>query len=292
MTTFPVSFRFDRRNIMHAAVWLCLAAIYFPVFRELYESRWKMIDYTHAYFVLPLSLWVAWRKRRELGEHFSEARPGAGDLAGLGAVAAGLMMFVFGWRLDFLLVSTFSLIPVVWGITRYLYGRGVASALSFPIFFLFFLVPPPLGVLDSITLPMRYGVSETTEFLLRLAGFPITRSGLLLSMEGREIFMGAPCSGMRSLTTMFTLAVAYVYFIRGGVVKKMLLVSSAIPFALFGNIVRVITLCLITYYAGHEAAQGFFHDFSGGMIFLIMIGCLMFFEHQLSRPGREEQDEI
>jgi len=38
-----------------------------------------------------------------------------------------------------------------------------------------------------------------------------------------------------------------------------------------GNLIRVMTLCLVTFYFGEEAGQGFFHNFSGIMIFIITI---------------------
>ena len=70
----------------------------------------------------------------------------------------------------------------------------------------------------------------------------------------------------------------------------MVLVASVLPFALMGNVMRVITLCLITFYAGQETAEGFFHYFSGAVIFLIMIGCLMGLEYLMNRPQQNPDD--
>lgn len=268
---------------LHGAVWLLMSMMYAPVFFQLYQSRWEAIDYTHAYFILPVSLWMAWRKRAQLAELARRLAPAPDDMLGLGAAIVGFLMFFFGWRQSFLLIMSLSLIPVLWGTVRYLYGAPVAKAVLFPILYLLFLVPPPLGILDNITLPMRYAISDAAYHILRVFDYPIVKNGLMLTMKQDDIFMGAPCSGFRSLITMMALTVAYVSFIKGDRAKKLILVASGIPLALFGNLIRVMGMCLMTYYAGHEAAEGLFHDSSGMIIFLVMIGGLMGTEHLLDK---------
>jgi exosortase len=202
---------------------------------------------------------------------------------GFSLLLIGIALFIFGWRQDYLFISTLSLIPLLFGLTLYLYGTQTAKKLSFPIFYLLLLVPPPFGILDSITLPMRQGISVLTEKILFVFNYPISRNGLLLTIGYNDIFMGAPCSGFRSLITMFSLILVYVYIIKGNLTKKLILTSFIIPMALFGNLVRVITLCLITYYFGEEAGQGFFHNFSGIVIFIITLLGLIGVETILDR---------
>jgi len=193
-------------------------------------------------------------------------------------VILGLVMFIFGWKLDYLFITTLSLIPLLYGIIIYLYGTALAKTLSFPILYLLLMVPPPLGVLDAITIPMRHGISVAAVAIMNAIHYPIHREGLMIYLGTHEIFMGAPCSGFRSLITMFSLGIFYVYIIKGTMLKKVVLVAAIIPLALFGNLVRVITLCLLTYHKGEEVAQGFFHYFSGGVIFVIMIIGLLLIE--------------
>jgi len=50
--------------------WFFIAIIYSPVFYQLYRSRWEAIDYTHAYFILPVSLFIVWQKRKALKDFF------------------------------------------------------------------------------------------------------------------------------------------------------------------------------------------------------------------------------
>jgi exosortase len=265
--------------------WALIALLYFPTFKALYQSRWEYIDYTHAYFTLPLSLWLVWKKRAELNSLLtaSNVKKGFGYLA---LLFFGLFTFYFGWQHDYLMISTLSLLPVLFGLSGYLYGTQIVKAISFPLLYLLFLVPPPLGILDSITLPMRYGASVATHQILALLHYPIERSGLLLYMGGHEIFVGAPCSGFRSLITMLALGAVYIYLAKGSMVKKTILTVSIIPLALIGNVVRIVTLCLITYHLGKEAGEGFMHYFSGAVIFLIALAGLMGLESLLERKTK------
>ena len=261
-------------KIKHYSPWILTALLYAPVFFVLYRSRWANSDYTHAYFILPVFLWLVWRKRGLLREHLQKINP-ISNFVGLFMLVFGASMFIFGWRQDYIFFTTLSLLPALYGLISCLYGFSITKVLSFPILYLILLVPIPIGIIDSITLPMRYGVSVVTEVILKLFHYPITREGLLLSIGNNELFIGQPCSGFRSLITMFSAGLVYVFISKTGFPQKSMLVASIIPLALLGNLFRIIILCFITYYFGEAAGQGFFHNFSGIMIvILITVGML------------------
>ncbi len=270
-----------------------MALLYSPVFKQLYQARWDTIDYTHAYFILPVSLWLAWRKRRELSKLIKSANfnnlktrgRSPSFLLNLSLLIFSLLMFIFGWRQEYLLISTLSLIPLLFGLTGYLYGPQMSRLLLFPILYLLLLVPPPLGVLDSITLPMRYGISVITAGILQFFHYPITRDGLLLSIGSHEIYMGAPCSGFRSLITMISLGLVYAYINQGTFKKKLILTASIVPLALLGNLARVFGMCLVTFYLGEEPGKKY-HDTSGFVIFLILIAGLIGLETFLDKKKK------
>ena len=201
-------------------IWILVVILYAPVFLNLYNIRWDTVDYTHAYFILPLSLWLTWRKRDEIRHIFQETSPYKKNIFSFSILLLGILMFIFGWRQDYIFIQTLSLIPLLFGLTGYLYGVKMVKTLTFPILYLLLLVPPPFGILDSITLPMRHGISVLTEKILFFLNYPISREGLLLRIGYNDIFMGAPCSGFRSLITMFSLVLVYVYISNGDLTKK------------------------------------------------------------------------
>lgn len=245
--------------------------------------RWNAIDYTHAYFILPAALWFAWLRRRSIKKLADRVPAARVNYTALIILLTGIAMFSFGWKQDYLMISTFSLIPLLFGVTMFLYGPLMSKILSFPILYLILLVPPPLGLLDSVTLPMRYFVSVATEGILKAFNYPITRDGLLLSINNHEIFVGQPCSGFRSFITMLALGLAYVYLNKGSFKKKSLLVASIVPLALAGNLVRISSLCLVTYYLGESVGQKYYHDVSGVVIFVLLILGLVGVDSLLNR---------
>ena len=181
------------------------------------------------------------------------------------------MLFLFGWREEYLSLVMVSLIPVLFGLSGYLYGTGIWRHLAFPIAYLLFLVPPPMGLLDSATLPLRHISSLGAEAVLRLMRYPVVREGLLLSIGRTEIFLGQPCSGFHSLVTMLSLGTVYAHIGSLNRLSKALLVAAIAPAALLGNIIRVVALSLITVHFGKEAGEGFFHSFSGLVVFAVMM---------------------
>jgi len=136
---------------------------------------------------------------------------------------------------------------------------------------------------------MRYGISNLAEQILHLLNYPISRDGLLLTIGYTDIFMGQPCSGFRSLITLFSLGLVYVYISKATMVNKLVLIFFVVPLALFGNLIRVITLCLITFYFGEAAGQGFFHNFSGIVMFVITIIGLIGIETILNKIQYHKQ---
>jgi exosortase len=266
----------------HYLIWILFIAIYVPTFVKLYRTRWDLLDYTHAYFILPVSLWLVWRHRKQIKKYIQTIEPKM-NYGGFFFLLMGILIFILGSRFQYIFLMTLSLIPILVGFIYLLYGTAMVRLLTFPILYLLLLVPPPMGIIDNITLPMRYGISNLTEHILQILNYPITREGLLLTIGYNDIFMGQPCSGFRSLITLLSLGIVYVYISKGNVIKKFILTFSIVPIALFGNLIRVITLCLITFYFGEEAGQGFFHNFSGIVMFIITILGLISLEALLNR---------
>jgi exosortase len=266
--------------------WIILAALFVPIFYQLYHIRWVQIDYTHAYFVLPLFLFLIFLKRDALRPYTFYPTPFS-TAVGLCLIVIASLMFVLGWREGFLFISTVSFIFFLLGLSLFLMGASATRKILFPILYLFLLVPIPLGILDQVTLPLRYGTSVAVEWCLRYLGYPLHRDGLLLSMDTTEIYVGQPCSGFRSIVTLFSLGLIYIYFLKAKLSHKLILTASIIPFALIGNCIRVMAVCLITFYWGKDAGEGFLHTFSGIVVFLVVILGMFILENGLTEFAKK-----
>ena len=179
-------------------------------------------------------------------------------------------MYVFGKQQDYMVISTFALIPFLYGFIGFIYGRKVRKILLFPILYLVLLVPPPFALLDRITLPLQYISAFGVEMIFRLFGFSIQREGLLYIIEGKQMMVDGACSGFRSLITMLSLGMVYVYVIKSAAIKKAVLLLSILPLAIMGNILRIIVISLITVYFGEDMAKGFIHPLSGIIVFVFI----------------------
>jgi len=274
---------------INISVWVLVCILYFQVFFKLYTSAWAIRDYTHAYFVLPLSLIFIWQKHNKIKSEACNLQPTAAFF-GFITLCLGLLMFFFGWQWEYLLISTLSFIIVIVGIVLFLYGPKILKRIRFALFYLLLMVPPPTGMLDNITIPMRYGVSVAAHAILKVFGYAFSREGLILSIGTNEIYMGAPCSGFRSLITLFALGLAYVHLIKITHRQRLIMILCIIPLALLGNLIRVISMCLVTFYLGATTGQKYFHDYSGIIIFLLLILGLLGIEKLLDHMFRDRFD--
>jgi exosortase len=248
---------------------LFIICLYFPLFRLHYMSKWASLDYHHAYFILPVSLWLSWRQCR-LNKISVTPSSLYENITGLILLTSGAFLFTLGWRNGYSLISTFSLIPVLAGYITFMFGFKVLRLFWFPLLYLFLLIPPPMAILDSITLPMRFFITSISQSFLSLLGYQVTREGLILALNNNEIYMGAPCSGFRSLITLLSLGLVYIYISTGNIKTKMSLLFSIIPIALLGNFIRVISVCLAVNHFGPSVGDPV-HDFGGYAVFIMLI---------------------
>lgn len=270
--------------------YLCLLGfiiLYSPIIYRLYTLSWKVIDYTHAYFILPLFLWMIWRDKNKMIEKRNLNISKFSDILSVLIMISGCLLYIMGWRHSFTSVSTFSLIPILTGYFTYVMGFNVLKAIWFPLSYLLLMIPPPLGVLDAITIPLRFGVTRAVEWFLSLLKYPINREGLLLFINDHKIYMGAPCSGFRSLVTLISLGLIYVYISKLKPLYKLLLGLLIIPMALIGNFLRVSTVCIVMNHFGENIAMGV-HDYGGYAVFIILILGLIGFELLFLRLEKNE----
>ena len=224
-------------------------------------------DLSYGWFIPVVCAGIVLTKRRELW-----TAPQSSHWIGLVVVILSLALHWFGVRTQQTIISLLSLIGLLWGIPFYLYGWAVAKILLFPCAYLLFCIPP--GMLDSLTVPLRIMTSAVSTHVLNGLGVPAIRQGtLILSANpgGFRLGVDDPCSGLRSLMAIAALTSVYAYFLHMAAWKKVILFFSALPLAIIGNVVRVIAVAIAAGILGQERAMGFYHDYSGYVVFAIAI---------------------
>ena len=256
-----------------AAWWpvvLGLLALYVPTYWMLAHGLWNSDDHAHGPIVLIVALFLVWQKREALANAASSGPTRAEAALGWTLLVAGLLAYALGRSQDILLFEVGSQVPVVLGALLVTLGLRAARALWFALFFLLFMIPLPGFFVDAVTGPLKQYISVIAEQVLYAAGYPIARSGVVLTVGQYQLLVADACSGLHSMFSLSAMGLLYLYLMQHtSAARNLVIMAAIIPIAFAANIVRVIVLILVTYHLGDEAGQGFLHGFAGIMLFVI-----------------------
>ncbi|HEY2358315.1 MAG TPA: exosortase V [Phenylobacterium sp.] len=258
----------DVKHVL-TAWWPCIlgfAALAIPTINTLSSQAWIRESGAHGPIVLVTGLWLL---ARQLTAARAIAKPGALWLSALG-LAVALVIYVFGRTFDFVSLETLGLFGVGVAMLHSVFGVSALLRNWFPFFYLGFAIPPPGWLIDKITAPLKQFVSEVAMRSLSSVGIPVSRQGVTIYVSKYQLLMEDACSGMNSLVGLTAISLLYIYLLRGSSIRYSLLMTAfVIPIAIFGNILRVMILILLTYFFGDEVAQGFLHYTAGFLLFAI-----------------------
>lgn len=251
---------------------LGLVLLFVPTYVDLARTLWASEDQAHGPIILSVALFFFWQQHRKINE-----LPGAPAKAGWPFFIFGLLLYILGRSQDILLFEVGSQIPVLAGLLLILRGWAAVRILWFPLLFLIFMVPLPSAVVDTLTLPMKTGVSWATEHVLYRLDYPISRSGVVLQIGQYKLLVADACAGLHTLFTLEAMGLLYLHVMRHeSVMRNTVLAIFIVPISFCANTIRVIALTLITYHFGDAAGQGFLHGFAGMLLFvsalLLIIG--------------------
>jgi len=224
-------------------------------------------DMSHGWLIPFFSLYLLWRRRRDL-------RDGAGSPSWRGVVwvVFFLVLAWFGGRGGQSRLEQVSLIGLIWSVPFAFWGGGVERSLRLPAAYLAFTIPVSSFV-DFFTIHLRIFSSAFATGVLNGVGLAIERTGTAIysKVQGAEfkVDVADPCSGIRSLFAMMALTAAYASLSQQTTVRKWLLFGCSIPIAMIGNMVRIMTICLVAAWFGQDVATGYYHDYSGYVVFLV-----------------------
>jgi len=276
--------RKDYASILWPGVLVALTAIlYAPTLAGLVHNWWGDPDYGHGFLVPLFSGYVLWRERDKWMR--SEVKPSNfGFLVMLGAVA----LLLAGSLGAELFISRFSLVVLLAGMVLFLAGWKMLRAVSFPLGFLILMIPIPVIIYNEITFPLQLLASRFATFWLELVQVPVLREGNVLVLPNYSLEVVEACSGIRSLMTLITLAIAYGYLIEPRRWIRYSLAILMIPIAIVSNAIRIMGTGVLTYHFGPKAAEGFFHEFSGWIIFLAALALMLLCHWILKSIGKRQ----
>lgn len=265
-STPPLGGKQANANLPWVLIALGLVAMYGPTLYDLFTTLWSGSEQGQGPVVLTLSVWLIWRKWPVLNDTSASApRP----VMAWPLLVFGGLAFTLGRSQDIWLFEVGSVVLMIAGAVLLLRGPAQLRAIWFALFFMLFMIPLPGAVVDAMTQPMKMAVSYVAEHVLYAAGYPISRTGVILQIGSYQLLVADACAGLHTLFTLEAIGLLYLNVIKhSSTLRNIGLAILIVPISFAANVIRVMVLALITYHFGDAAGQGFLHGFAGMVLFL------------------------
>ena len=251
--------------------------LYASILGRLVGQWWNDPNFSHGFFVPAFALFVLWQDRSRLA-----SLPRAPSLWGLLILVTALCVLVVGVLGAELFLSRVSLLLLIAGLVVLFLGWSYLQAVLFPFAFLILMIPIPAIIFNQITFPLQILASKVAAAVLPLAGVPVLREGNVINLPTMPLEVAEACSGIRSLLSLATLAIIYGYLMETRNSVRVVLTLASVPIAVAANSSRIVGTGLLVQYWDPSKAEGFFHAFSGWLIFVISL-VMLFLLHQVIR---------
>jgi exosortase len=271
-----------------------LAFTYATVLSKLGEAWWVDENYSHGLLIPLIIGYIIWSQR----ERFALAPQNPASFLGLSVVVLAMLALWAGTAGAELFMQRMSLVLMLVGVVLYFWGFRLLRLLVVPLFLLVLAIPIPAILFNKVAFPLQLFASRCAVGAMSFFEIPVLRQGNVIELmplgarETKKLEVVEACSGIRSLMTLVTLAVVFAYFThpRGsakgeppsdeasriesrlrkyGILRSTLIVLSAVPIAILTNALRVSGTGVLAHYYGTQIADGFFHSFSGWVIYVV-----------------------
>jgi len=222
-------------------------------------------NYSHGFLVIPVSIFLFWRKRAEI------KFPAPVSRTGFIFFVLGCVGLLFGAAASEFFATRFSLVLTITGLALYYMGNENFRKVWFAFFFLIFMIPIPAIIYYSATMPLQLFASKNTSAILHLIGVPSSREGNIIFLPGYTLQVVEACSGLRSLVALLALAALMGNLILPGKIRPLLLFVMAIPVAILVNIFRLVVTAVGAYAISPKLAEDFLHEVSGILVFVVAL---------------------
>jgi exosortase len=302
-----MSVAIQERLYKPVAIAAALAFVYFAVLMKLSRDWWTDENYSHGLLVPFIIGFIVWQERKR----FTEQQRTSALWLGAVCVSFALLALWAGTAGAELFVQRASLLLMLAGIMIYFFGFRIIRVVAVPMLLLALAIPIPQIIFNKIAFPLQLFASKCAVAAMSFFEIPVLRQGNVIELmplgakEPKRLAVVEACSGIRSLMTLVTLAVVYAYFTRpnryaGGPPaargtrayrtfafwRSVILIVSAVPIAILTNAARVSGTGVLAHYYGTKVADGFFHSFSGWVIYLVAAALLFATGWALDKIGR------
>ena len=241
------------------ALWI---ATFYPVYPELISTWLNHSNNSHGILVPFISLYFTWQKKAQLQN--IKTIP---CNWGLFILLVSLLIYLLSFAGSVAVISRLMIVSSLFGLILFSMGKEVCKILTFPLFFLVFMIPVPDSLISTVSLPLQLFASRISTIIIQAFSIPVLREGNMLYFVQTQLEVAEACSGIKSIVSLTMLSVIFVHLSKKGPLRKIILVASAVPIALMANIIRVTGTGILAHFYGSVVARGFLHEFSGLVVF-------------------------
>jgi exosortase len=250
--------------LMIAIIFALIFILYLQTIIELISDWYNDDNYSHGFLIPAISGYLIWQKK----DHLSQINAKA-NLFGMYILIFGLALYLIGTASAEWFSVRISLVLVLFGIIQYFFGKKIINQIWFPILFLFFMIPIPYVIYYAVTFPMQLFSTKITVLLLDLFGLPVTSQGNIINLPNYQLEVVEACSGIRSLMTLAALGAAIAYMTQKTILSGIVVFLCSIPIAIGANVFRIFITAIGAYTISPKFAEGFIHEASGLVVFLV-----------------------
>ena len=266
--------------ITWTAILSLVAALYAAVLIDLGAEWWTEDSSSYGMLIPPTALYIAYLRR-----HITFRLLAQRDALGLWLVALGCLVFLTGSLAGEFFLSRISFVLLLAGLTWTFWGFGRFKTLAFPFVLLATMVPLPAIIYNTAAAPLQLFASTIATDLAQTLGVSIYRDGNVIHLANASLGVEEACSGLHSLSALVVASLLLGFLEQAAIVGRVLLFVLSVPLAIAVNVVRVTGTALLADYR-LEFAMGFYHSFSGWLVFVLGFGTLWLVGKLLFRMRR------
>jgi exosortase len=245
-----------------------MVLLYWRVLIDLVSDWWHYDSQSHGLLIPPMAAYLAWMRRS-----LTFSQPVAPENRGLWVILAGCVVFALGILGAEPFLSRISLVIILTGFVWTYWGKRRLRTLAFPLILLATMVPLPALIYNALAAPLQLFASSVSSQLAQTIGISLYRDGNVIQLAHISLGVAEACSGLHSLSALVIASLLLAYLHCTGKVARIVVVLISVPMAIAVNVVRVTGTALAADY-NEELAMGFYHAFSGWLVFVGGFGAL------------------
>lgn len=239
-----------------------------PVFSAIPAVAWFGVTLGGALIVAVMGTVVALSASWQRPKHAARRR-WLGVICAMAFFEGGILLFTYGiWPGQNDFFKDLGLVCTLFGATAILCGWEVMKIAWFPIVFLICALPWPGLFYGKIAGPLQKLAAKVAVHALNFLGVTAGQFGTKIFVRAIDhtthtLNVAEACSGLRSLMTFFAIAAALAFLSNRPLWEKIIVVLSALPIAIFCNMMRVTGQGLLDGYVSTHWSESFAHSFVG-----------------------------